>query len=184
MMVRIVIAGVMALLIVSEALARPASHADAAPTCRACEQVAAFYAAREERLAWTGPGHAARYRDLIVAIEGAQTHGLNAADYHLEHLLTASPYWPNRSLDEVATDAYLTLASHLEFGRLDPTRVEPSWSAWHPQVDLGAYLDRPVRERGGGEPGGAGPGQPGVSSFAPRAGALPLGRRTRALAGH
>lgn len=141
MVVRIVIAGVLALLIGSGALARPASDAGAAPACRACEQVEAFYAARDGMLAWTGPGHAARYRDLIVAIEDAQTHGLNPADYHLEHLLTASPYWPNRSLDEIATDAYLTLAAHLEFGRLDPTRVEPNWTAWHPQVDLSAYLE-------------------------------------------
>jgi len=122
-------------------LPAPAFAADAAQACRGCEQVAAFYAARGERLAWTGRGHAARYLALIEAIRDAQTHGLNAQDYHLERLLAGNPYWPNRALDEIATDAYLTLAAHIEFGRLDPVSVEPSWSAGHPETDLGAYLE-------------------------------------------
>ncbi len=129
-------------LMVTLALPAPASADDAAePVCRNCEQVAAFYAAREERLAWTGWGHTARYLALIEAIRDAETHGLNPQDYHLVRLLAGNPYWPDRALDEIATDAYLSLAAHLEFGRLDPVSVVPSWNAAHPETDLGIYLE-------------------------------------------
>lgn len=129
-------------LAIALTLSAPVSADDTAePTCRNCEQVAAFYAAREERLAWTGWGHAARYLALIEAIRDAETHGLVPADYHLDRLLAGNPYWPDRALDETATDAYLSLASHLEFGRLDPVSVVPSWNARHPETDLGVYLE-------------------------------------------
>ncbi len=134
-------ASFLALALVSSAVAQSARNEEAAPPCRACDQVAAFYALRGGALAWTGPGHAARYSALIGAIENAETHGLTPADYHLERLLVGNPHRPDRALDALATDAYLTLAAHLEFGRLDPTSVEPDWTAGHPDRDLGAYLN-------------------------------------------
>jgi murein L,D-transpeptidase YcbB/YkuD len=119
----------------------PALAQEARPDCHSCEQVAVFYEARGDLLAWTGPGHAARYLALIEAIRDADSHGLDPQDYHLDWLTAGNPYRSDRALDEVATDAYLMLAAHLEFGRLDPVTVEPNWSAAHPETDLAAYLE-------------------------------------------
>lgn len=46
----------------------------------------------------------------------------------------------HRQADELATDAYLTLAAHLLSGRLDPVDIEPDWTAPRRGLDLAACL--------------------------------------------
>lgn len=123
------------------ALALAGGEAKAALTdCRACETQTRFYGAREDSLAWTGPANAALFSDLVRAVREARSHGLDPADYHLEALETADPARADRDTDELATDAYLTLAAHLLAGRLDPVTIEPDWTAARRGRDLAAYL--------------------------------------------
>lgn len=108
--------------------------------CRACETQTRFYDAREDALAWTGPANAGLYEDLIQAVRKARSHGLDPADYHLEALEAVDVLRPDREIDQLATDAYLTLAAHLLAGRLDPVSIEPNWTAARRGRDLAAYL--------------------------------------------
>ncbi|WP_417495307.1 L,D-transpeptidase family protein [Maricaulis sp.] len=118
----------------------PASAMTVNYDCRACETGTRFYQARELSLAWTGPANAHLYADLITAVRGAASHGLDPADYHLALLEGADPFQADLELDEVATDAYLTLAAHLLSGRLNPVTIEPDWTAARRGRDLVAYL--------------------------------------------
>jgi murein L,D-transpeptidase YcbB/YkuD len=108
--------------------------------CRACETGTRFYQARELSLAWTGPANAHLYGDLLIAVRSAASHGLDPADYHLALLEAADPQQADLELDQLATDAYLTLAAHLLSGRLDPVTIEPDWTAARRGRDLVAYL--------------------------------------------
>lgn len=108
--------------------------------CRACETSQRFYDGRDQALAWTGPANAALFAELITAVEAARTHGLDPEDYHLSLLQAVDPMVADEDADQLATDAYLTLAAHLLTGRLDPVSVEPDWTAGRRGRDLAAYL--------------------------------------------
>ncbi len=108
---------------------------------RAQATVERFYEIRNGALAWTGSANAAAYRKLVDAIQAAQLHGLDPADYHLAELKNATPSKGDANLDRTATDAYLTLAAHLLSGRLDPVSIEPDWTAARRGRDLAAYLE-------------------------------------------
>lgn len=122
-------------------MALPAGTAHAVLVdCRACETQARFYDGREDALAWTGPVNAALFEDLLRAVRESRSHGFDPADYHLDALEGTDPARPDREIDELATDAYLTLAAHLLAGRLDPLTIEPDWTAARRGRDLAAYL--------------------------------------------
>ncbi|WP_394693529.1 murein L,D-transpeptidase [Hyphobacterium sp.] len=112
--------------------------------CRACETAERFYETREEALAWTGPANAHLLEDLVEAVRSASTHGLDPEDYHLAALEALDPQTANRDADELATDAYLTLAAHLLSGRINPVSIEPDWTAARRGRDLAAYLQGAV----------------------------------------
>ncbi|KAA5804006.1 L,D-transpeptidase family protein [Alkalicaulis satelles] len=117
----------------------PAS-ASAVFDCRACETSQRFYDLRAGALSWTGPANAHHLGALVRAVEGAQRHGLRAADYHLAELAAADAETPDERIDRLATDAYITLAAHLLSGRVDPVSIEPNWTAARRERDLAAYL--------------------------------------------
>ncbi|WP_375282880.1 L,D-transpeptidase family protein [Marinicauda pacifica] len=108
--------------------------------CRACEASTLFYDGRADALAWTGPANAHLMDDLLRAVRGAASHGLNPAHYHLAVLEATDAAHPNREADALATDAYLTLADHLWSGRLDPVTIEPDWTALRRGGDLAIHL--------------------------------------------
>ena len=112
--------------------------------CRACETAERFYEAREEALAWTGPANAHLLGVLIEAVRDASTHGLSPEDYHLATLEALDPHIADQDSDELATDAYLSLAAHLLAGRLNPVSMEPDWTAARRGRDLAAYLQGAV----------------------------------------
>lgn len=111
-----------------------------AQACRACEASTRFYADRADALAWTGPANAHLLDDLLRAVRGAASHGLNPQHYHLAALEEADPTRSDRETDALATDAYLTLADHLWSGRLDPVSLEPDWTALRRGGDLAVHL--------------------------------------------
>ena len=90
--------------------------------------------------AWTGPANMARLKDLVTAIRASSSHGLNPQNYHLAQLEAADSLLPDPAIDDLASRAYLTLASHLLAGRFNPVRFEPSWTAPRRVRDLPAYL--------------------------------------------
>jgi murein L,D-transpeptidase YcbB/YkuD len=134
--------------------------------CRACETSARFYEQREGSFAWTGPANAALFEDLRAAVAGAAAHGLDPADYHAAALAQIDPSEPDRYGDELATDAYLTLAAHLLAGRLDPVSIEPDWTAARRGRDLAAYLQGALANGAIGESLEAlSPAQPGYAAL-------------------
>jgi murein L,D-transpeptidase YcbB/YkuD len=110
----------------------------------AADAVRGFYAARGYRLAWTEHGCGANYSELMRAIEASALHGLQPEDYHAERLLAADTCSYTEEL--LASDAWLSLASHLRGGRLDPLRVEPDWTVQRPSLDAPAALERALAD--------------------------------------
>lgn len=109
-------------------------------TLHAADAVRGFYAARDHRLAWVEEqGCGPDYAELLRAIEASAAHGLQPEDYHAERLLTADACTLTEEL--LASDAWLSLASHLRGGRLDPLRVEPDWTVQRPSLDAPVALE-------------------------------------------
>ncbi|WP_417493280.1 L,D-transpeptidase family protein [Maricaulis sp.] len=90
--------------------------------------------------AWTGEASRSVFKDLVIAIRGAASHGLNPQDYHLAELEAVDSLQPDPAIDALATSAYLNLASHLLAGRFDPARFEPDWTEPRRFRDLPTYL--------------------------------------------
>ena len=75
---------------------------------------------------------------LITAIEGVAAHGLNPEDYHLSDLRERGTTGDDMAI--YALDAWMSAASHMAFGKISPTSVEPDWTAKGRQADLVAHL--------------------------------------------
>lgn len=111
----------------------------------AADALRGFYAARDYRLAWVEGGCGADLADLLRAIEASALHGLRPEDYHYGPLQSAGHCTLTEEL--LASDAWLSLASHLRGGRLDPVRVEPDWTAQRPSLDAPAALEQALAAR-------------------------------------
>lgn len=81
--------------------------------------------------------------DLISALEGLAVHGLSPEDYHLTPLKAGNLTPAKR--DELATDAWLSAATHMIYGKLDPVSVEPDWTAGKRSVDITAQFAATMR---------------------------------------
>ncbi|MGB3457151.1 MAG: L,D-transpeptidase family protein [Litorimonas sp.] len=93
-------------------------------------------------LAYTGgsdtvPGPAIAKSELIAALEGVTAHGLRPSDYHLDLI---REHGTEGEMALYAVDAWMSAASHVAFGKLTPTSVEPDWTAKGRQADLAAHL--------------------------------------------
>lgn len=75
---------------------------------------------------------------VINAIESVAAHGLNPEDYHLDQLRKHGTTGDDMAL--YALDAWMSAASHIAFGKLTPTSVEPDWTAKGRQADLVKHL--------------------------------------------
>jgi len=98
--------------------------------------VKAFYASRKYTPAWYEEGQpTGNARQLVRELnESVASHGLWLETYHTSRLQKAlslvSPKSPVTSDNDLLfTDAYLTYASHLAFGRLYPDAVIENWFA-------------------------------------------------------
>ena len=92
-----------------------------------------FYSRREFRPAWTNTRTAG---DLRRAIKDSEADGLDPRDYHLAVLqeLADAAAAGNADSSTLAafeilhTDAFLRLADHLQFGKVDPSSFDPHWN--------------------------------------------------------
>jgi murein L,D-transpeptidase YcbB/YkuD len=92
--------------------------------------IASLYERRGFAPLWSDPSRA---NALLAAIEASRTHGLDPDDYHAEQLApaAATPGERDRALAErelLLTDAYLRLAYHLYFGKVDPRTLQHGWN--------------------------------------------------------
>ena len=93
-------------------------------------QLARFYAARGYQPVWT---NRAMVSALIGAVEEAANDGLEPSDYHIREIRgfygqpPATPELQAR-YDLLMSDAFLTLASHLRYGKVDPVSLDPNWN--------------------------------------------------------
>jgi murein L,D-transpeptidase YcbB/YkuD len=94
------------------------------------ERLARFYAARAYQPVWTKRTMVA---ELISSIESAADDGLDPADYHIREIkgfYSKPPSTPEQEVhsDLLMTDAFLTLAGHLRYGKVDPVSLDPNWN--------------------------------------------------------
>ncbi len=94
--------------------------------------IASLYERRGFAPLWSDPSRA---NALLAAIEASRTHGLDPDDYHAKQLgvgpAGATPSERDRALAErelLLTDAYLRLAYHLYFGKVDPRTLQHGWN--------------------------------------------------------
>jgi len=115
--------------------AQPPAGRAAASDLLAPQATADFYADDASALVWQDNSH---YDQLLLALEALADHGLNPTHYHLQELnaLRDAP----RQRDRYATDAWFSAAAHMLYGKLNPTTVEPDWTAASREADLAASL--------------------------------------------
>ena len=83
------------------------------------------------------PGPAIPKDAMIAALNSVAAHGLDPTDYHLGAI---TEYGTDGEMALYALDGWMSAASHIAFGKLSPTSVEPDWTAKGRQADLAAHL--------------------------------------------
>lgn len=111
------------------ASARQSAEPDLAPVA-----TESFLEAADEDSVWND----ANYQALMTALQGLEAHGLTPSHYHLAALGEASDDPALR--DRLATDAWMSAAAHMLYGKLDPSTIEPDWTAARREADLAAVL--------------------------------------------
>jgi L,D-transpeptidase YcbB len=118
----------------------------------------AFYADRIYRPVWLNPeGSLALARELGEAIADADLHGLTSRDYHYATITDlvrrievsrdqdqSLPAVLYADLDLLLTDAFLLLASHYRFGRINPETYDPGWHVSRRKGDMVSVLKSAV----------------------------------------
>jgi murein L,D-transpeptidase YcbB/YkuD len=119
--VALLLAGLLA--VTADAAASP-GPAPGEPLHSAAAVDTAYRDAGTPRL-WSDP---ARRAALLAAVRAAAAEGLRSADYYLDTLEALPPAGPlDEDADRIATDAFVTLLSHLALGKVDPIQLEPTW---------------------------------------------------------
>lgn len=105
-----------------------------------------FYRSRQEGPAWTTPAAA---MELLATIRASRDEGLNPQHYHLAKLEELSPPAASGPADEAAvarelllTDAFLTLASHYRYGRINLQAILPEWQPQARDEKFGVLLEK------------------------------------------
>ncbi|WP_373092175.1 murein L,D-transpeptidase [Zhongshania sp.] len=106
-----------------------------------------FYINRQFEFAWfTANTLSAQGRVLISSIAGIGSEGLLPLDYHsakIQTLLnTDLPTQDVAAFDILLSDAFLSLASHLQAGKVDPLALSTEWEANRRHSNLSALLQR------------------------------------------
>ena len=123
-------------------------------TIRAKALLAQFYERRYFQPAWTDPAH---IQTMIMAVEGAEAHGLTPAHYHLDILQEmasgmslegTAENQTNVNFDMILTDSFFLLAQDLATGRVDPSTLNPAWNFTPASVDpsLGDLLETALND--------------------------------------
>lgn len=130
-------------------------HRVAGDRIHAVDVLPAFYLERDFRPVWITQSGAVRplADSLLLALQRAESHGLDGADYHggiLPGLRNAAARGEAEAGDLVdleftLTDAFLVYGSHLLVGRVDPERVDAAWLANRRGADLTVSLREALR---------------------------------------
>ncbi|PVV07510.1 MAG: hypothetical protein B6D72_11175 [gamma proteobacterium symbiont of Ctena orbiculata] len=94
-------------------------------------QIERLYDSQQQRYIWHREGRLLeRGRALLRWLASADQEGLDAGDYHLDHLLGLI-YNPSQAVivnrELLLSDGYLRLARDLRLGRHDPQSIDPLW---------------------------------------------------------
>ena len=125
-------------------------------------ELTAFYVRRNHRPAWFDAAMGLPRADsLLQALSQADREGLAPEDYHLVAIggliqtlrsgaLAGRASDPNAfaDLDLLLSDAFVTYASHLREGRVDPLTFKPRWVANERKADLPRLLEEVVASGG------------------------------------
>jgi murein L,D-transpeptidase YcbB/YkuD len=116
-----------------------------------------FYTGRSFSPAWLAKdGLLSSAEQLMHAIEKADEEGLKPENYHLDLIrsilaeVNRDTVWDNNDspvlakLDILFTDAFLTYAAHLTFGRFKPKTIYKNWQMPSDHVDLISLLSQAV----------------------------------------
>lgn len=128
----------------TRAIAQLSARLQAPLDLRAVAEVRAFYEHRGHRPAWTRDGHpTAAAREALLALARLDEHGLDPGRYAPPQADLGGA----RLEDPVAfelqlSDAWLTAASHLVQGVVDPTTLHSTWSFEPRTVDRAAALQQ------------------------------------------
>jgi murein L,D-transpeptidase YcbB/YkuD len=103
-----------------------------------------YYSRADFMPLWIGPpGPGPRARQLLIALEVAEEHGLLSAHYRLADIKL---HWHARApaeqacLDLLLTNAFVRYSLDLHSGRLDPREADPSWYLRPAAFDPAALL--------------------------------------------
>ncbi len=77
-----------------------------------------------------------RVTALVAELEALQAHGLNPGHYHIDTLKSAI----GETRAKLASDAWLSAAAHLIYGKVNAVTVEPDWTAIRREADLPRLL--------------------------------------------
>lgn len=108
-----------------------------------------IYSKRDHTPIWTGR---ALREDLYRGIERAEEDGLEPEDYHLSYLKKSLSNLSElddeeRSLTEIIlTDAFFSLTSDYNSGKLDPKEIYSIWGVESNKIDLPGLLDHGVQQ--------------------------------------
>ena len=97
--------------------------------------ISQFYTKTTSKTVWDDT---ANFDALIAALEDLRRHGLNPDDYHLSVLRAGT--LGGEARDMLATDAWMSAAAHMLYGKLNPTSVEPDWTAGRREANLSEAL--------------------------------------------
>lgn len=100
-----------------------------------------FYNATSQNLVWSDQN---KYAALLNALEGLSDHGLNPDDYHYNELIAIKG--DKIARDRLATDAWFSAAANMLYGKVDPIKVEPDWTAAKRKLNLSASLELALKE--------------------------------------
>ncbi|MEX2526050.1 MAG: L,D-transpeptidase family protein [Gemmatimonadota bacterium] len=117
-----------------------------------------FYRSRLFRPAWMEDGDlSARGREVLAQVQGIRSHGLRPEDYHLPLLDSLLQQWGvggeaevrrRVDVDLLLSDAFLLLATHLQWGRVDSDSRRPRWVPGGDGMDMMQLLHDGVEGMG------------------------------------
>ncbi len=121
-----------------------------------------FYERRAYRPAWVGENKSpGLVKNLLKSIRKADREALDPKDYHLDALEKLADSFGRHSsrgqppilsnladLELLSTDAFLTYASHLLSGRVNPESVDPEWTASLKEVDFTRLMQTALDSNG------------------------------------
>jgi len=123
----------------------------------AAELIARFYRDRSYAPIWLNvDGLLPRTKELVLTIQRADDEGMNTADYHFDLIrsllidLVKEGGWQDGDapmlarLEILCTDAFLTYAAHLTYGRFNPKAVYKIWQMPLDNIDPVALLNEAV----------------------------------------